>query len=201
MITAVILAAGESRRMGSENKLLLHFGRETLIRKFVKSVCESKVENVLVVVGKDARKVKKNILDQPVSFVYNPFYKEGITSSIKTGVKAASMESDGFMICLSDLPFADKEDFNLLINTFTSLRAKEKGALVVVPVFKGNRGNPALFSSEFREIILNHKEEGCRAIIEKNRKNTREVLMRNDNLFRDIDTPEDYEYNILQIKS
>jgi len=194
MICAVILAAGESRRMGFRNKLLLPIGGETMIKKFVRSVCASKVSEVLVVVGHDSNKIKKILLDQPVRFVYNPSYKEGMTTSIKSGVGIASQESDGFMICLADFPFAEKIDFNLLINAFSNFRSEVKEALVIVPVFKGKRGNPVLFSSEFRERILKHQGEGCRGIIEKFPETVREVVMGNTNLFQDIDTQEDYRY-------
>ena len=72
MISAVILAAGESRRMGEQNKLLLPIGGEVLILKFVKSVCASDVDDVLVVVGHEAEKIKDILQGQPVRFVANP---------------------------------------------------------------------------------------------------------------------------------
>ena len=200
MISAVILAAGESLRMGVENKLLLPFGGEALVRKFVKSVCASKADNVLVVVGHEGKKIKKVLRDQPVSFVYNPYYRKGMTTSIKSGIKASSIESDGFMICLADLPFAENTDFNYLINTFLNHRVDGR-ALAIVPVFHGKRGNPVLFSKEFKEKILNHRGEGCRGLISKYPDDVREVIMLNDNLLSDIDTLEDYKFNLLKKRS
>ena len=194
MISAVILAAGESRRMGAQNKLLLPVGEEAMIRKFVKSVCASNVDKVLVVLGHDSNNIKKVLLDQPVRFVNNPSYKEGMTTSIKSGVDATSLESDGFMICLSDLPFVENIDFNLLVSTFSNFRSEKKEALVIVPVFDGKHGNPVVFSSEFREKILKYSGEGCHGLIEKYPNTVREVIMGNNNLFHDIDTPEDYKY-------
>ena len=192
MISAVILAAGESRRMGMQNKLLLQIGSEVLIRKFVKSVCASAADTVLVVLGHEAEKIKAVLQDQALRFVKNTCYEKGMTTSIQSGVNAASMESVGLMICLADLPFAETSDFNCLIQAFTDFRRTES-SLIIVPVFQGQRGNPVLFSAEFRDKLLAHNGEGCKGIVSKYPQSVREVSMENDNLLRDIDTPEDYK--------
>ena len=196
MISAVILAAGESRRMGAQNKLLLQIGSEVLIRKFVESVCASAADAVLVVLGHEAEKIKAVLQDQTVRFVNNTCFEEGMTTSIQSGVKAASTESTGLMICLADLPFAETSDFNRLIQAFTDFRRTES-SLIIVPVFQGQRGNPVLFSAEFRDKILTHKGEGCREIVRQYPQSVREVCMENDNLLRDIDTPVDYNHSQL----
>ena len=178
--------------MGTENKLLLPIEGEALIRRFVKSVCLSEVENVLVVLGYQSDKIKEVLIDQPVDFVYNPLYMSGMITSIKAGISASSINSKGYMICLSDMPFVRTVDLNIILREFTFLRAKET-ELVAVPIFNGRRGNPVIFSSEFREEILRHKGDGCSGIIEKNHSNVREVYLENENIFYDIDTPEDYK--------
>ena len=194
MISAVILAAGESRRMGEQNKLLLPIDGEVLILKFVKSVCASDVDDVLVVVGHEAEKIKDILQGQPLRFVANLRYLEGMTTSIQSGVRAVSPESDGLLICLSDMPFAETSDFNCLIHAFNDFRLPES-SLIVVPVFQEKRGNPVLFSREFRGKILQYKGDGCRGILQEYPKSVMEVMMENDNLFRDVDTPEDYILN------
>ncbi len=193
MISAIILAAGESRRMGVQNKLLLQIDSEVLIRKFVKSVSNSLVDAVLVVVGFEAEKIKAVLHDQAVKFVENHRYEEGMTTSIQSGVKASSNESTGLMICLADMPFAETSDLNLLIQAFNDYRSTES-SLIIVPVFQGRRGNPVLFSEVFRDKILTHKGEGCREIVRQFPHYVKEVSMENDNLLRDIDTPEDYMF-------
>ena len=193
MISAIILAAGESRRMGVQNKLLLQIDSEVLIRKFVKSVSNSLVDAVLVVVGFEAEKIKAVLHDQSVKFVENPSYEEGMTTSIQSGVKASSNESTGLMICLADMPFAETSDLNRLIQAFNDYQSTES-SLIIVPVFQGKRGNPVLFSEEFRDKILTHKGEGCREIVRQFPHYVKEVSMENDNLLRDIDTPEDYMF-------
>ncbi|HAF88244.1 MAG TPA: nucleotidyltransferase family protein [Deltaproteobacteria bacterium] len=193
MISAIILAAGESRRMGVQNKLLLQIDSEVLIRKFVKSVSNSLVDAVLVVVGFEAEKIKAVLHDQSVKFVENPSYEEGMTTSIQSGVKASSNESTGLMICLADMPFAETSDLNRLIQAFNDYQSTES-SLIIVPVFQGKRGNPVLFSEVFRDKILTHKGEGCREIVRQFPHYVKEVSMENDNLLRDIDTPEDYMF-------
>ena len=100
MISAVILAAGESRRMGKQNKLLLPVSGEALLVKLVASVCASDVGQVLVVIGHEAEKIRRELNEFPLNFVYNPNFSEGMTTSIKYGVKVVSHECDGLLICL-----------------------------------------------------------------------------------------------------
>ena len=104
MISAIILAAGESRRMGVKNKLLLPIKGEVLISNYVKSVCASSVYEVVIVVGHEAEKIEDVLQGQPVRFVENLRYMEGMTSSIQTGIQAASSKSEGLLICLADQP-------------------------------------------------------------------------------------------------
>ena len=192
MISAIILATGESRRMGVKNKLLLPIGGEVLISNFVKSLCTSNVDEVVVVVGHEAEKIEGVLQGQPVRFVENLRYMEGMTSSIQTGILAASAESEGLLICLADQPFIKTSDFNRLIHEFTDLFDSES-SLIIVPVFKGQCGNPVLFSRQFRDIILQHKDEGCRHIVLNHPECVQEVEMGNDNVLQDVDTLEDYK--------
>ena len=193
MISAVILAAGESRRMGKQNKLLLPVGGEALLVKLVKSVCASDVGQVLVVIGHEAEKIRRKLKELPLSFVYNPNFSEGMTTSIKSGVKEVSRDCDGFLICLADMPLINTSDINKLIHAYVQNRIKEK-RLIVVPVFQGQRGNPVLFSSEFRNDILDYKKEsGCRGIIMNYPESVKEIEMDNDNMLLDVDTLEDYQ--------
>ena len=192
MISAVILAAGESRRMGKQNKLLLPVGGEAMLVKLVKSVCASDVGQVLVVIGHEAEKIRLELNNFPLSFVYNPNFSEGMTTSIKFGVKEVSPDSDGFLICLADMPFINTSEISKLIHAYVQNRIKEK-RLIVAPVFQGHRGNPVLFSSEFRNDILEHKKEsGCKGVIINNSESVKEIEMDDDNMLLDVDTLEDY---------
>ena len=193
MISAVILAAGESRRMGKQNKLLLPIGGEALLVKLVASVCASDVGQVLVVIGHEAEKIMRELNELPLNFVYNPNFSEGMTTSIKYGVKVVSHECDGLLICLGDMPFINTSEINKLIHAYVKNRIKGEG-LIVVPVFKRQRGNPVLFSIEFRNDILEHKKEsGCKEVIMKNSDSVMEIEMDDENMLLDVDTMEDYQ--------
>ena len=193
MISAVILAAGESRRMGKQNKLLLPIGGEALLVKLVASVCASDVGQVLVVIGHEAEKIRRELNELPLDFVYNPNFREGMTTSIKYGVKVVSHECDGLLICLGDMPFINTSEINKLIHAYVKNRIKGEG-LIVVPVFKRQRGNPVLFSIEFRNDILEHKKEsGCKEVIMKNSDSVMEIEMDDEKMLLDVDTMEDYQ--------
>ena len=193
MISAVILAAGESRRMGKQNKLLLPIGGEALLVKLVASVCASDVGQVLVVIGHEAEKIRRELNEFPLNFVYNPNFSEGMTTSIKYGVKVASHECDGLLICLGDMPFINTSEINKLIHAYVKNRIKGEG-LIVVPVFKRQRGNPVLFSIEFQNDILEHKKEsGCKEVIMKNSDSVMEIEMDDEKMLLDVDTMEDYQ--------
>ena len=193
MISALILAAGESKRMGKQNKLLLPVCGEAMLVKLVKSVCASDVGQVLVVIGHEAEKIRHELNHLTLRFVYNPNFSEGMTTSIKSGLKEASPSCDGFLICLADMPFVNTTEINKLIHAYVQNRIKEKRQ-IVVPVFHGHRGNPVLFSSEFRNDILEHKKEsGCKEIIIKNSESVKEIEMEDDNMLFDVDTLEDYQ--------
>jgi Uncharacterized MobA-related protein len=193
MISSVILAAGESRRMGKQNKLLLRVGGEAMLVKLVKVVCASDASQILIVIGHEAEQIRQELYDLPINFVYNPNFSKGMTTSIKSGIKEVSQNSDGFLICLADMPYINTSEINKLIHTFVQNRIKEK-KLIVVPVFKGQRGNPVLFSSEFRNDILDHKKEsGCKGVIMNNSESVMEIQMDNDNMLLDVDTLEDFK--------
>ena len=193
MISALILAAGQSKRMGQENKLFLPLGGEALLVKLVKSVCDSDVSQVLVIVGHEAEQVRVELNNLPVSFVYNPNFSEGMTTSIKSGIKKVSQDCDGFLICLADMPFVSTTEIDKLIFAYAHNR-KKGGKIIVVPVFRGQRGNPVLFSRDFQNDILKHeKNSGCKGIINNHSESVMEIEMDNDNILLDVDTFEDYQ--------
>lgn len=193
MVSAILLAAGESHRMGRFNKLLLPFGESTLIEQVVDALIASRAGELVVVVGHEAEKVRELLKKRKIAkIIENSRFPEGMTSSIQTGVPAASQESDGWMICLSDQPFVKTSEYDRLLAVFEAYR-KGVEPLIVVPTFEGQRGNPVLFSREFRKTILQHQGEGGRGILQKHPHCVREVEMESDHVLRDIDTKEDYE--------
>lgn len=119
MISAIILAAGESKRTGEQNKLLLPCQGQTIVENFVDTVLGSDVAEVTVVLGHEADRVRNVLGDRPVQFVQNHHYQQRMmTSSIQSGVKTAEPNSQGLMICWSDLPLIEVSDLNHLFTHF-----------------------------------------------------------------------------------
>jgi molybdenum cofactor cytidylyltransferase len=191
-VSAIVLAAGESRRMGAVNKLLLPFGEATLIERVVGVVEASEAREVVVVVGHEAAQVREALREHAVVFAENTRYREGMTTSIHAGVRAAAPEASGFMICLSDLPLIEQAELNRLLAAFEAARQEDAGR-IVVPVFGGQRGNPVIFPAFYRADILGHGGlMGCKGIVQQNPERVVEVAMPTDHVLRDADTPEAY---------
>lgn len=191
MLTAIVLAAGLSARMGQANKLLLPIARKTVIETVVQNIIDAGIEEIIVVTGHEAADVKKAVANLPVHIIYNPDYTKGMTTSIQLGVSTAG--GDGYMICLSDMPLIALQDYAFLKKSFEQQQLVNKQC-IVIPKFLDEKGNPVIFSSFYKEAILNHTEmEGCREIIQSNKKNICGTEMGNDNILRDMDTLAEYE--------
>ncbi len=191
MISAIVLAAGLSTRMGGVNKLLLPFKGKTVIVTVVENIINSGIEEVIVVTGNNADKVQNLIKHLPVKIIYNDDFKKGMTSSIQKSVSIA--QGDSFMICLGDMPFVTHEDY-LQISIFFKKQRQLNEACICIATHKNKRGNPVIFSSFYKEAILTHTDmEGCKEIISTNKLNVYNVEMKCENILKDIDTVDDYK--------
>jgi molybdenum cofactor cytidylyltransferase len=191
MIVAIVPAAGMSTRMG-QNKLLLTFKGQSLIARAVDTLLASQVDQVVVVLGHEAAKVRDQLQGKPVVFVENPDYREGLSTSIRAGLGAVPPEAAAIMIYLADQPLLQPADVDMLIDAFAKAKANHKS--FVVPFFRGQRGNPVVLDSVFREAILDVVGDvGCRRVIKRNPDRVLIVEMETDHVVRDVDTLEDYE--------
>lgn len=195
-ITAIVLAAGLSRRMGNENKLLLPFGASTILSTTLANILSAKIGETLVIVGHEAQNVQAALTtwrDLKVALLTNKHYEKGMTTSIQTGVAAADAESVGYMICLSDMPFITPSEYAFLKGAFLNILKSDPQA-IVQPMFKGKRGNPTIFSSFYKKHILELMDtEGCKPIVQAHAAHVYLVEMPTDSVLRDIDTKEIYE--------
>ena len=115
MISSILLAAGQSKRMQSENKLLKKYKKKHLINHILKSLIRSKVNKIIVVLGHENRKIKKIALkSKKIIFVVNSHYSKGISTSIKWGLKKISKKNIGFLIAHADMPLVSKTILNTL---------------------------------------------------------------------------------------
>ncbi|MDP2719065.1 MAG: molybdenum cofactor cytidylyltransferase [Dehalococcoidia bacterium] len=187
MISVIILAAGESKRMGKTKQLMVYNGR-TLIERAVDVASESVAEETIVVTGHDARLVEKAIKNKAVKIVKNRRYREGMGSSIRTGISSVASDADGVIIMLSDQPGLTPDVINTLVNTF-----KTKNGGIVVPVYLGTKGNPVLFDIKYREELLNLAgDTGARGVLQGHPADVTEVEISSHGILLDIDTEEDF---------
>ena len=191
MIAVIVPAAGMSTRMG-HNKLLLAFKGKPLIAQAVDTLLESQVDEIIVVLGHEADKVKEKLQGKQVTLVENPNYRQGMSTSIRVGLGAVSSGARAIMIYLADQPLLEPEDVNRLIRAFAEARAHNKS--IVVPFFRGQRGNPVILDASFKEAILEVVGEvGCKRVIKRNPDKVLVVEMETDHVVRDVDRIEDYE--------
>lgn len=191
MIAAIVPAAGMSTRMG-RNKLLLAFRGKPLIARAVDTLLESEINEVVVVLGHEADKVKATLQGKQVTIVENFDYRQGMSTSIRVGLGAVSSGARAIMIYLPDQPLLEPEDVNWLIRAFAEARERNKS--IVVPFFRGQRGNPVILDASFKEAILEVVGEvGCKRVIKRNPDKVHMVEMKTDHVVRDVDRMEDYE--------
>ena len=193
LISAIVLAAGESRRMGAQNKLLLPYENKTVIQHVVGTILQADVDAVYVVVGHEQDRVRQALDNLKVTFLENPDYVEGMGTSIRTGVERVPEEVAGYMICLSDLPLVTADEYSYLLQGFRN-QLQQNPHAISVPRYKGQRGNPVILSSLYRPAMLSHQGVmGCRGIVKQHPEHVTFLEMETDHVLRDIDTPEAYE--------
>jgi molybdenum cofactor cytidylyltransferase len=189
-VTAIILAAGRSTRMGGPNKLLAELGGKSLVRLVTEQALASKAHDVIVVTGHQAELVEKALAGLDVKFVRNPDFAEGLASSVKAGVAAVPDDADGAVICLGDMPMISAQLIDHLIEAF----APDRGNLIAVPVSDGRRGNPVLWSRRFfNELMALDGDIGARHLIARHGEAVAEVAVEGFGAFLDIDTPQALE--------
>ena len=187
MITAVLLAAGESRRMG-DFKQLLRLGEKTFVEHCVDQLLASGVGELIVVTGHREGDVRQALGDRPVKFAHNADYRSGMASSIKCGIQAASEKARAFLIALVDQPQIQAETIRHLIQVFDHGQAR-----IVIPRHVGRNGHPILLDERLRSEILNMSvDDGLRQIVRAHETETQRIDVSSRAVVDDCDLPEDY---------
>jgi molybdenum cofactor cytidylyltransferase len=187
-IAAVVLAAGTSQRMGSDNKLLLPWEDKTIIGSVVDAAAAADCSEVIVVLGHQADSVRRALMDRPVQIAMNDDFETGMASSIVKGVQATGNPAAGIMILLGDMPAIRTETLNELCTEFR----RHGGTRIVIPVADGRQGNPVLFPISLRaELLALSGDKGAKSLLTKY--NDQLVTMQVDDrgILNDIDRPED----------
>lgn len=185
-IAALLLAAGQSRRMGAVNKLLAVVGGEPMVVRAGRALLASQARPVVAVTGHEAERVAHALARLEMATVHNPDYAAGLATSLKAGLAALREEIDGVIVCLADMPTVGAEVLDRLITAFNPLQ----GRAICVPTWQGKRGNPVLFARRFfPELMSVSGDLGGRGVIGQNQELVAEVPMPDAAVLVDIDTP------------
>jgi|TARA_B100001971_G_C17925795_1_gene400121 molybdenum cofactor cytidylyltransferase len=188
MISAILLAAGESKRMG-KLKQLMPFGQSTIVEQTIDNLLNSAVDETIVVLGYRAEEVIKTIAAKPVRLVVNPDYKQGMGTSIITGLNLVDSRTQAVMLILGDQPLINRQTINRLTDVFYN---HDKG--IVIPTYQGKRGHPIIFAIKYRGQLLGLKGDiGGRQIVKDHPGDILEVTVDSESIVTDIDTINDYQ--------
>ena len=196
-MAAIVLAAGVSKRMGKDNKLLLTFDGQSFLQRAIVSLCGAGVAEVVVVLGYECEQVQQQLVELPsicevtnVRSVVNPVYANGQVTSVNCGLENLTGEKEGVFICLGDQPLITAAHIEELAKAFESREAAKQ---VIVPVYKGQRGNPVVISELARQQVLAGQSRlGCRRFIDGNPHLVTMLPVNHRAYTTDIDTPEEF---------
>jgi molybdenum cofactor cytidylyltransferase len=187
MIDAIVLAAGESRRMGRP-KPLLPFEGNTFLGQIISVLAASDIDAITVVLGAEADQVTESVDLSDVRAVVNKDYQKGQLSSLVAAMLGIHPQTDAILLCLVDHPFITTQVVDAIANKFA-----ETSGRIIVPVFNSHRGHPTLFARPLFGQLLNAPEDrGARHVLYSNESEVLELETSDSGILIGIDTPEDY---------
>jgi molybdenum cofactor cytidylyltransferase len=189
-IGALLLAAGQSRRMGGPNKLLAEIDGVPMVARVAQRLLASRARPIIAVLGNQAEAVDAALGKLPVERVSNPDFAAGLSTSLRRGIAALPEDVEGAIVCLGDMPLISGRHLDRLIAAFNPL----EGRAIIVPTRRGKRGNPVLWSKRFfAEMAGLAGDVGAKHLIGEHAELVAEVEMDDDAVLVDIDTPEALE--------
>lgn len=185
----IVLAAGLSRRMGQENKLLLPYYGKPIVRHVVETIIQAKIGKLNVVTGFDAGKVEHALAGLDVTLIHNPDFAHGQMSTVKAAYQNIAKPNDDMMIALADMPQISSLEYQQLVAAFRQ-QQKQK---IIIPYFGDQRGNPIIMPAKFNaEIVNGSMNAGCRQLTTKKSADVYKFPVTSAAYIADIDTPEEY---------
>jgi molybdenum cofactor cytidylyltransferase len=191
MISGILLAAGESKRMQGAFKPLLKWGKRTVIGECIHQMRNSRLAEIFVVLGHRELDVRQSLAGSGVQYAINKNYQKGMLTSVKSGLSMLSPNEDAVLIALVDQPMIKSDLINKLILAFEE---GEKG--IVLPTYGGKHGHPIIINTGYVDDIMQldeNAEGGLRDLINANRGDWLEVAVDTQDVIEDIDSPEDYQ--------
>ncbi len=187
-VSAVILAAGASTRMGRA-KQLLPLGGATVLAHAIENVRATSVDEIILVLGAAAEAIQQQLPPSLIKIVVNPAYRQGMASSLRAGLSTIDARSEAALIVLGDQPLIQPQTLQQIMDGYHRSRAP-----IVIPSYQGSRGNPVLLDrSVFSEVMALVGDTGCRAIFPNHLDAILKVEVEDPGILLDIDTQDDYE--------
>jgi len=184
LISAIVLAAGKSERMGTPKALLPIFGR-TFLENILSTISGTSIQETIVVLGHHRKEIEQTVALE--SAIFNPDYEKGMITSLQAGIRSLSWDAGGAFLFLVDHPLTDRITIEAMIMQLAPNR-------IVLPTFEGRRGHPVLFSSEvLQEILALPSSEGANIVVRKHPDRIVEVPVNAPGILVDVDTPEQFE--------
>jgi molybdenum cofactor cytidylyltransferase len=189
-IVVILLAAGRSQRMGGRNKLLMDVDGQPMVRRVAATLLNSRVREVIAVLGHDRTRVAAALAGLPVCIVVNDEYALGQMSSVRAGIAAIPDDSAAILVALADQPALEPVDIDFLIDAFLALPEPK----ILVPVYGGQRGNPIVLPGmQLSALQAGGVNFGCRNLIERYPEAVVRIEAPNPHYVQDIDTPAAYD--------
>lgn len=195
MIIGILLAAGRSTRMGTP-KQLLPFGDKTVIETVVDALLNSRIDDLIVVLGHERKLIAQQIKEKPLSIVVNSDSNSEMLDSLKCGIRELPKTAHAFILALVDQPRLETVTINTLIDSY-----HESGKKIIIPTHDGHRGHPSLIDSTYSDEILNlGGVDGLKPIVRGHINDTLELEVTQDFIINDMDTQEDYKNELKKIR-
>ena len=186
-LTALVLAAGLSKRMGTTNKMLLHIAGDPMLQHVINALISSNIDHIVVVLGHEADQVQAIVPNHTkVSTIINADYQLGMSASIKTGIRQLDPATEGCLICLGDMPFLSMSEYNQIL---TYARAHPNPGIIVRPRFQQMGGHPVFFGKSHLPFLRNlpDRDFGAQGILHDHTNSIKYIEMTSNHCLIDID--------------
>ncbi|NND08027.1 MAG: nucleotidyltransferase family protein [Saprospiraceae bacterium] len=186
-LTALVLAAGLSKRMGIINKLLLLVDGEPMLQHVIHALIASTIDQIIVVLGHEADQVQTIVPNHPkLSTIINVDYRLGMSTSIKAGVSQLDPATEGCLICLGDMPYLSTSEYNQLLEYAST---NSDPGMILRPRFEQMGGHPVFFGKAYFPFLKNlgDRDLGAQVILREHVNSIQYIEMTSDHCLLDID--------------
>lgn len=189
LIEAVVLAAGQSRRMG-QPKLVMRWGDHTVIEQVILTLQAAGIDNVIVVTGGSRDAVEEALQGSPVQIVFNPYFNQTeMITSLQAGIRALDSDCQAMLVVLGDQPSIEPEIIRLILEQYD-----KEGDRLIIPSFQMHRGHPWLVARDlWDELLALREDQSMRDFLYAHESVITYVNVESATILKDLDTPEDYQ--------